>query len=98
MNRTLFSQTWDTPFRAVRALENALDIASYGSKAALVGALTMPIPFYWNPPFWTIALSWPRIARNTKSAARSTALAKNATRTDNTHANDNLTTNRLIAA
>ncbi|WP_428408386.1 hypothetical protein [Hyphococcus sp.] len=63
MSETPLSYVWGTPFRAARAFDNALEVASYASKAALVSALTAPIPFYWNPPFWTIALMWPKGGR-----------------------------------
>jgi len=98
MSETPVSLIWGAPFRAARAFDNTLEIVSYASKAALVGALTAPIPFYWNPPFWTIALSWPRPAWNTVETASSLRAPVKEARPDDTHANDNVEENLPMAA
>lgn len=89
MSETPLSYVWGTPFRAARAFDNALEVASYASKAALVGALIAPIPFYWNPPFWTIALMWPKggyTPTDCKSSSRTHAEKRCS---DDDYANDN---------
>lgn len=45
--------------QAARAADAWLGVADYWRKSAIVGAMIAPFPFYWNPPFWVIALSMP---------------------------------------
>lgn len=45
--------------QAARAVDAWLGVADYWRKSAIVGAMIAPFTFYWNPPFWVIALSTP---------------------------------------
>lgn len=58
MKRRTEASARDLPYlqKFMRAADALLGVLDFAGKSAAVVAMTAAMPFFWNPPAWTIAL------------------------------------------